>query len=594
MTSQADKARAFRALHERQQVFLAPNPWDAGTAKLLQSLGYEALATTSLGLANSLGVCDGEGEVSREALLANCRAIAAATSLPVTADLENGYAHTPREAARIITDGAATGIVGGSIVDSTGNDEAPIYDFTLAVERVHAAVEAARALPVPFPLSARAENFLHGRRDLDDTIKRLQAYEKAGADVLYAPGLSELDTIRTVCSSVGKPVNVVMSAVDQKLTVHDLEAAGVRRISVGGLLSRLALTEFLRGASEFKERGSFGWTRDALPTKDFKAVFRGLLLAFACGALPGALPDAQAQAWPSRPIRIVVPFPPGGGTDIGTRIVGQKLQEALGQPVVIENRAGASGIVGTEFAARAAPDGYTLMMGNIGTHTINPGLFSKLSYDPVKDFAPISQVALLPMFLLVNPSVPAASVKELVALAKAKPGQINYSSSGAGGMPHVSAALFGSMAGVAMVHIPYKGGGPAVADLIGGQVQVSFATVLESISHVKAGKLRALGVSSAKRSAAMPELPTIAEAGLPGYESGSWLALFAPAGTSREIVARLSDEAIRIVRMPDVREKLLQQGADPVGGTAAELAATQLADIAKYARVLREAGVKQE
>jgi tripartite-type tricarboxylate transporter receptor subunit TctC len=203
-------------------------------------------------------------------------------------------------------------------------------------------------------------------------------------------------------------------------------------------------------------------------------------------------------------------------------------------------------------------------------------------------------VALLPMFLLVNPAVPAKSMKELIDLAKAKPGTINYSSSGAGGMPHVSAALFASMAGIQMTHIPYKGGGPAVADLIGGQVQVSFATALESIGHVKSGKLRALGVSSAKRSAAMPELPTLAEAGLPGYESGSWISLFAPAGTPRDIVARLSSEAVNIVRMPDVRDKLLQQGADPIGGTAAELAATQQADIAKYARVLREAGVKQE
>ena len=324
-----------------------------------------------------------------------------------------------------------------------------------------------------------------------------------------------------------------------------------------------------------------------------KNALPALLAALAC-AFSGFAPHADAQAWPSRPLRIVVPFPPGGGTDIGTRIVGQKLQEALGQPVVIENRAGAAGIVGTEFTAKAAPDGYTLMMGNIGTHAINQSPYAKLPYDPVKDFAPVSQVALLPMFLLVNPAVPAKSVKELIDLAKAKPGTINYSSSGAGGMPHVAAALFSSMAGIQMTHIPYKGGGPAVADLIGGQVQVSFATALESIGHVKSGKLRALAVSSAQRSAAMPELTTLAEAGLPGYESGSWISLFVPAGTPREIVARLSDEAVRIVKMPEVRDKLLQQGADPVGGTAAELAATQLADVAKYARVLREAGVKQE
>ena len=318
-------------------------------------------------------------------------------------------------------------------------------------------------------------------------------------------------------------------------------------------------------------------------------IFCGLLML-----LLAAAPAALAQGYPARPVRIVVPFPPGGGTDIGTRIFAQKLQEALAQPVVIENRAGASGVVGTELAAKSAPDGYTLMMGNIGTHAINVSLFAKLPYDPVRDFAPVSQVALLPMFLLVHPAVPAKSVAELIALAKARPGQINYSSSGAGGMPHVSAELFRTMAGVQMVHIPYKGGGPAVADLVGGQVQVSFATVLESIAHVKAGKLRALGVSSSKRSAAMPELPTLAEAGLPGYESGSWLGLYAPAATPKEIVARLGAETMRIVRLPDVREKLLQQGAEPVGGTAAELAATLQSDIAKYARVLREAGVKPE
>jgi len=330
-----------------------------------------------------------------------------------------------------------------------------------------------------------------------------------------------------------------------------------------------------------------------MPT--FRGWFKCALLATsATAALALGFCDAAAQTYPSRSIRIVVPFPPGGGTDIGTRIVGQKLQESLGQPVVIENKPGASGIVGTEFTAKAAPDGYTLMVGNIGTHTINVSLFKKLSYDPVKDFAPISQMALLPMFLLVNPAVPANSVRELVAYAKAKPGQVNYSSSGAGGMPHVSAELFRSMAGIDIVHIPYKGGGPAVADLIGGQVQISFATVLESISHVKGGKLRALAVSSAKRSAAMPELPTLAEAGVTGYESGSWLALYAPAGTPADIVARLSAEAIRIVNLPDVRERLLQQGADPVGGTAAELVATMQADTAKYARVLREAGVKPE
>ena len=304
--------------------------------------------------------------------------------------------------------------------------------------------------------------------------------------------------------------------------------------------------------------------------------------------------NGNSQTYPSRPIRIVVPFPPGGGTDVGTRVIAQKLQEALGQPVLVENKGGAAGILGTEYTAKAAPDGYTIMMGNIGTHAINVSLYKKLSYDPVKDFVPISQVAGLPMLLLVHPSVKAHTVAELIALARAQPGALNYSSSGAGGMPHVSGALFASMTGIEITHIPYKGGGPAVADLIAGHVSMSFATALESLPQVKGGKLRALAVSSAKRSVAVPELPTIAEAGVPGYESGSWLALYAPAGTPKEIIAKLSAEAVRIVNLPDVRERLLLQGAEPIGSTPEQLAATQLADTAKYAKVIRESGFTPE
>jgi len=253
---------------------MIPNPWDAGTARLLASLGFEALATTSLGLANSLGRVDGTNGVSRAQVIENCRVIAAATDLPVNADLENGYAHEPRAAAEIIRLAAGAGISGGSIEDATGETDKPIYDFQQAVERVQAAVEVARALPVPFMLTARAENLLHGRPDLDDTIRRLQAFEKAGADVLYAPGVRDLATIRTVVSSVTKPVNVVMSAADPDLTVAQLAAVGVKRISVGGALSRLALAAFLRGAREMAERGGFTWMRDTVPSKELKDVFR--------------------------------------------------------------------------------------------------------------------------------------------------------------------------------------------------------------------------------------------------------------------------------------------------------------------------------
>jgi 2-methylisocitrate lyase-like PEP mutase family enzyme len=275
MRSQAQKAEAFRALHERPGAFIIPNPWDAGTAKLLASLGFEALATTSYGLANMLGRVDGTLTVSREEVVANCRAIAEATDLPVNADLENGYAHEPRAAAEMIRLAAEAGIVGGSIEDATGEQDKPIYDFTLAVERVHAAVEVARSLPFRFMLTARAENLLHGRMDLDDTIKRLQAFQQAGADVLYAPGVKDLGTIRAVTSAVSRPVNVVMSAADPSLTLEQLAEAGVKRVSVGGALSRLALAAFLRGAREMRERGTFTWVRDTLPSKELKAVFRG-------------------------------------------------------------------------------------------------------------------------------------------------------------------------------------------------------------------------------------------------------------------------------------------------------------------------------
>ena len=274
MITQAEKAAAFRLLHERPGAFIIPNPWDAGTAKILASLGFEALATTSLGLSNALGRPDGAGVVTRDEVLANCRAIASATELPVNADLENGYADDPKAAAEMILLAAEAGVVGGSIEDATGNPARPIYDFDLAVERVHAAVEAARALPFAFTLTARAENLLHGRHDLDDTIRRLQAFEKAGAEVLYAPGVRDIPTIRAVTSAVTKPVNVVMSAADPSLTVTQLAEAGVKRISVGGALSRLALAAFIKGAKEMKEQGGFTWVRETAPTKDLKAIFR--------------------------------------------------------------------------------------------------------------------------------------------------------------------------------------------------------------------------------------------------------------------------------------------------------------------------------
>jgi 2-methylisocitrate lyase-like PEP mutase family enzyme len=273
MRTQHEKAAVFRALHERPGVFIIPNAWDAGSAKLLASLGFEALATTSLGLANALGKVDGTGAVSRDELLANCAQIAQATPLPVSADLENCYADEPRAAARTITLAAQAGVVGGSIEDA--NADEVIYGLSLATERVHAAVEAARALPFPVVLTARADGLLHGRPDLDDIIRRLQAFEKAGADVLYAPGLRDLATIRAVTSAVRKPVNVVMSAGDPSMTAAQLGDAGVRRISVGGALSRLAFASVIKAAQEMKDQGGFTWVSSTMPTKEVKRIFTG-------------------------------------------------------------------------------------------------------------------------------------------------------------------------------------------------------------------------------------------------------------------------------------------------------------------------------
>ena len=269
MRTQAEKGKLFRELHERPGLFLLPNPWDAGTAKLLQSLGFEALATTSLGMSNALGRVDGDNAVSRAELIENCRVIAAATDLPVNADLENGYADDPKEAATILRDAAEAGIVGGSIEDWSGEK---IYDFNHAVERVAAGVEMARSLPVPFTFVARAENLIRGVKDLDDTIRRLQAFEKAGADVLYAPGLLDLATMRKVVAEVKKPLNIVMTGADPSLTAEQIAATGVKRISIGGSLSRLALAAFMKGAADMKG-GSVKWMSEAMPTSELKKVF---------------------------------------------------------------------------------------------------------------------------------------------------------------------------------------------------------------------------------------------------------------------------------------------------------------------------------
>ena len=275
MSEQKRKAAAFRALHTRSGAFVIPNPWDAGSAKILTHVGFEALATTSAGLAFALGRSD--GAVSREETLANARAIVEATHLPVSADLENGFGHSPEKVAETIQLAARAGLVGGAIEDATGDSDKPIYDFTLAVERIATAVEAACALDIHFTLTARAENFLHGRPDLDDTIKRLQAFEKAGADVLYAPGLPSLEAIREVCLAVSRPVNVVAGLSGPAFSLQQLADAGVKRVSVGSALSRAALGAFFRAASEMKDTGTFNFARDALPYAEANALMKASL-----------------------------------------------------------------------------------------------------------------------------------------------------------------------------------------------------------------------------------------------------------------------------------------------------------------------------
>ena len=275
MPTQAKKAQTFRDLHARTGAFVIPNPWDAGTAKILTSLGFEALATTSAGLAFTLGTIDATAAIPRDMALANARAIVDATHLPVSADLENLYADAPDACAATIPLACASGLVGCSIEDATGNPAEPIYPFDLAVARVGAAVSAARALPIPFTLTARAENLLHGRNDLADTIRRLQAFATAGADVLYAPGLSDMDQIRAVLAAVTRPVNILVSSGNAGLTVAELSAAGVRRISTGGAPARAALGAFIRGAREMKERGTFTYGRDAASFAEITRLFAG-------------------------------------------------------------------------------------------------------------------------------------------------------------------------------------------------------------------------------------------------------------------------------------------------------------------------------
>ncbi len=314
---------------------------------------------------------------------------------------------------------------------------------------------------------------------------------------------------------------------------------------------------------------------------------------FAALALMLVCTGASAQTYPTKTIRLVVPYPAGGPLDIMARAIGQKLTEAWHQPVVVDNRAGAGGNIGADLVAKSPADGYTLLMGAVATHAINPSLYSKMPYDPVKDFAPVALVAQVPNILVVNPAVPAKTVRELIDLARAKPGYLNFASGSTGSTGHLAGELFNTMAGVKMVHIPYKGAAPATADLLAGQVQLMFDNLASALPNVKAGKLRALAVTTLTRSPAMPDLPTIAESGLPGFDLTTWFGLMVPAGTPPEIVAKLNAEVVRALNATDMRERLEKMGAEPpANNTPEHFAAFIRVEAAKYAKVVKESGAK--
>jgi tripartite-type tricarboxylate transporter receptor subunit TctC len=322
-----------------------------------------------------------------------------------------------------------------------------------------------------------------------------------------------------------------------------------------------------------------------------QAAIKLVAICAACFTVSAA--HAQS-AWPTKPVTIIVPFAAGGGTDLGARLLAQKLTAKWGQSVVVDNKGGAGGIVGVEAAVRSKPDGYTLLVGNVGTQSINPALYKKLPYDHDKAFTPIALFAELPFFALTRTNLPAKNIAELIALAKQDPGKISYASSGNGGSPHLSGEIFQSLSGTKLLHVPYKGGGPAMVDLIAGHVDILFASVLESIGHVKSGKLRAIAVTTSARSAAMPEVPTVAESGLPGFDSGSWLALLGPAGLPPELVSKIAADIKAVIDDPATRQALEQQGATPRSSTPAQLATLIDVDRKRYSKIITDKSISLE
>jgi len=316
------------------------------------------------------------------------------------------------------------------------------------------------------------------------------------------------------------------------------------------------------------------------------------LVIAALGVLAPGL--AWPQAYPAKPVRLMVPFPPGGSTDIVARIVAQKLGDRLGQQVVVENRGGAGGTIGTEVVAKSTPDGYTLGVASTSTHAVAPSVYTKLGYDPVKDFAPISLVAVSPYLLVVNPEVPAKSLPEFVAYVKARPGKLNYASAGTGSTTHLAMEMLKSAAGLYIVHIPYNGNGPAGTAVIAGQVEALFGSLPAVLPHAKSGRVRPIAVGTPKRSPSLPDVPTVAESGFPGFDASLWLAIMAPAGTPPAVVDRLHREIVAVIGSPDAADALAKAGAEPISSTPAELASMVKDGVGKYATIVKQAGVKAE
>jgi tripartite-type tricarboxylate transporter receptor subunit TctC len=319
-----------------------------------------------------------------------------------------------------------------------------------------------------------------------------------------------------------------------------------------------------------------------------------LMTAFIAASLLAcaSMTTAFAQAWPNRPVRVLVGFPPGQATDVLARMAAQRMSDATGQQFFVENRPGASGNIAFEMAARAAPDGYTLLMGSSGTAAINPSLFAKLPYDIHRDFAHVIMMADIPQILLVNPNLPVKTVRELIDYAKVRPGKVDYASGGSGLTNHLIMEMFKAATGLRLVHIPYRGGPPALTDLIAGQVSLMFETTVGALPHVRNGKLRALAISRIKRSAGAPDIPTVAESGVPGFDAAAWIAMFAPAGTPREVIMRLNGEINKGIVTQEMRDRLVGLGADPVGGSPEDFAAFHKSELAKWAKVVKESGAK--